>query len=127
MFERFDSDNQQEMIFKLVQNSTGITASLYNSLSFLSHSVSTRSFDLLVLSIPYVRSSLGKRVFSVIGPRLWNSLQGCTGYQVLSGIQPGIRYLVGSSILYLVESHIRYYPVHNHLLPNTAATDFHGI
>ena len=34
---------------------------LYNSLSFLSHSVSTRSSDSLVLSIPYVRSSLGKR------------------------------------------------------------------
>ena len=33
--------------------------------------------DLLIhlfLSIPYVRSSLGKRAFSVIGPRLWNSL-----------------------------------------------------
>ena len=29
---------------------------------------------LIVLSIPYVRSSLGKRAFSVIGPRLWNSL-----------------------------------------------------
>ena len=47
---------------------------LYNSLSFPSHSVTTRSSDSLVLSIPYVRSSLGKRVFSVIGPRLWNSL-----------------------------------------------------
>ena len=47
---------------------------LYNSLSFPSHSVSTRSSDSLVLSIPYVRSSLGKRAFSVIGPRLWNSL-----------------------------------------------------
>ena len=47
---------------------------LYNSLSFLSHSVSTRSSDSLVLSISYVRSSLGKRAFSVIGPRLWNSL-----------------------------------------------------
>ena len=46
----------------------------YNSLSFLSHSVSTRSSDSLVLSIPYVRSSFGKRAFSVIGPRLWNSL-----------------------------------------------------
>ena len=46
----------------------------YNSLSFPSHSVSTRSSDSLVLSIPYVRSSLGKRAFSVIGPRLWNSL-----------------------------------------------------
>ena len=43
---------------------------LYNSLSFPSHSVSTRSSDSLVLSIPYVRSSLGKRAFSVIGPRL---------------------------------------------------------
>ena len=40
----------------------------YNSLSFPSHSVSTRSSDSLVLSIPYDRSSLGKRVFSVIGP-----------------------------------------------------------
>ena len=47
---------------------------LYNSLSFPSHSVSTRSSDSLVLSIPYVRPSLGKRAFSVIGPRLWNSL-----------------------------------------------------
>ena len=47
---------------------------LYNSLSFPSHSVSTRSSGSLVLSIPYVRSSLGKRAFSVIGPRLWNSL-----------------------------------------------------
>ena len=47
---------------------------LYNSLSFPSHTVSTRSSDSLVLSIPYVRSSLGKRAFSVIGPRLWNSL-----------------------------------------------------
>ena len=36
---------------------------LYNSLSFPSHSVSTRSSDSLVLSIPYVRSSLGKRAF----------------------------------------------------------------
>ena len=45
----------------------------YNSLSFPSHSVSTRSSDSLVLSIPYVRSSLGKSAFSVIGPRLWNS------------------------------------------------------
>ena len=41
---------------------------LYNSLSFPSHSVFTRSSDSLVLSIPYVRSSLGKRAFSVIGP-----------------------------------------------------------
>ena len=41
---------------------------LYNSLSFPSHSVSTRSSDSLVLSIPRVRSSLGKRAFSVIGP-----------------------------------------------------------
>ena len=47
---------------------------LYNSLSFPSHSVFARSSDSLVLSIPYVRSSLGKRAFSVIGPRLWNSL-----------------------------------------------------
>ena len=47
---------------------------LYNSFSFPAHSVSTRSSDSLVLSIPYVRSSLGKRAFFVIGLRLWNSL-----------------------------------------------------
>ena len=47
---------------------------LYNSLSFPSHSLSTRSSDSSVLSIPYVRTSLGKRAFSVIAPRLWNSL-----------------------------------------------------
>ena len=41
---------------------------------FLHILFSTRSSDSLVLSIPYVRSSLGKRAFSVIGPRLWNSL-----------------------------------------------------
>ena len=35
---------------------------LYNILSFPSHSVSTRSSDSPVLSIPYVRSSLGKRL-----------------------------------------------------------------
>ena len=34
---------------------------LYNSLSFPSHSLSTRSSDSSVLSIPYVRTSLGKR------------------------------------------------------------------
>ena len=47
---------------------------LYNSLSFPSHSLSTRSSDSSVLSIPYVRTSLGKRAFSVVAPRLWNSL-----------------------------------------------------
>ena len=47
---------------------------LYNSLFFPSHSLSTRSSDSSVLSIPYVRTSLGKRAFSVIAPRLWNSL-----------------------------------------------------
>ena len=47
---------------------------LYNSLSFPSHSLSTRSSDSSVLSIPYVRTSLGKKAFSVIAPRLWNSL-----------------------------------------------------
>ena len=41
---------------------------LYNSLSFPSHSLSTRSSDSSVLSIPYVRTSLGKRAFSVIAP-----------------------------------------------------------
>ena len=47
---------------------------LYNSLSFPSHSVSTRSPDSLVLPFLYVRSSLGKVALSVIGPQLWNSL-----------------------------------------------------
>ena len=47
---------------------------LYNSLSFPSHALSTRSSDSSVLSIPYVRTSLGKRAFSVVAPRLWNSL-----------------------------------------------------
>ena len=36
--------------------------------------LSTRSSDSSVLSIPYVRTSLGKRAFSVVAPRLWNSL-----------------------------------------------------
>ena len=47
---------------------------LYNNLSFPSHSLATRSSDSSVLSIPYVRTSLGKRAFSVFAPRLWNSL-----------------------------------------------------
>ena len=47
---------------------------LYNCLSFPSHSLSTRSSDSSVLSIPYVQTSLGKRAFSVIAPRLWNSI-----------------------------------------------------
>ena len=35
---------------------------------------STRSSDALTLHIPYSRTTLGKRAFSVAGPRLWNSL-----------------------------------------------------
>ena len=35
---------------------------------------STRSSDALTLYIPYSRTTLGKRAFSVAGPRLWNSL-----------------------------------------------------
>jgi Reverse transcriptase (RNA-dependent DNA polymerase) len=35
---------------------------------------STRSLDALCLQIPFARTSLGKRAFSVAGPRLWNSL-----------------------------------------------------
>jgi hypothetical protein len=35
---------------------------------------STRSSSSLTLQIPYARTSLGKRAFSVAGPRLWNSL-----------------------------------------------------
>ena len=42
------------------------------SLSLLTLSI--RSSDSSVLSIPYVRTSLGERTFSVIAPRLWNSL-----------------------------------------------------
>ena len=45
----------------------------YNSLSFSSHSVSTRSSDSLVLSIPYVRSSLDTCHWSGI-QELGNSL-----------------------------------------------------
>ena len=57
---------------------------LYNSLSFPSHSVSTRSSDSLVLSIPYVRSSLGKRAFSVIRGRIVkNELGGSATQQEL--------------------------------------------
>ena len=41
---------------------------------FLLTLCTTRSSDSSVLSIPYVRTSLGKRAFSVIAPRLWNSL-----------------------------------------------------
>ena len=37
-----------------------------------------------VLSIPYVRTSLGKRAFSVIAPRLWNSLPPDTRNSLLS-------------------------------------------
>ena len=56
-------------------------------------------------------------------------------YYSVSGQESGIRYpvsgvkryLVLSGILYLVESHIRYYLVHYQLLPNTAATDLYGI
>ena len=55
---------------------------LYNSLSFPSHSLSTRSSDSSVLSTPYVRTSLGKRAFSVIAPRLWNSLPPDTRYSL---------------------------------------------
>ena len=44
------------------------------SLSFPSHSLSTRSSDSSVLSIPSVQTSLDKRAFFVIAPRLWSSL-----------------------------------------------------
>ena len=67
--------NRLQTLSSHIQNTHKSTNTyLYNSLSFPSHSVSTRSSDSLVLSIPYVRSSLGKRAFSVIGPPLWNSL-----------------------------------------------------
>lgn len=49
---------------------------LYKTLSFPSHSASTRSYDTRVLPMPYVRSSLDKGASSFVGPRLhsWNSL-----------------------------------------------------
>ena len=47
----------------------------YNSRSFPSHSDSTQSFWFTRSNkFQYVRSSLGKRAFFVISPRLWNSL-----------------------------------------------------
>ena len=55
-------------------NKVGLGHKIQSTLFLKSFIVSTRSSDSLVLSIPYVRSSLGKRAFSVIGPRLWNSL-----------------------------------------------------
>ena len=67
--------SNKESITKSVFSHTNQKSTyLYNSLSFPSRSVSTRFSDSFVLSIPYVRSSLGKRAFSVIGPRLRNSL-----------------------------------------------------
>ena len=54
----------------------------------------------------------------------------------ISSIRSGIGYLVGSGILYKmisgiilypVESHIWYYPVHYQLLSNTTGTDLYGI
>ena len=71
----YQTKNRLQNLSSHIQNTNQQPTYLYNSLSFPSHSVSTRSSDSLVLSIPYVRSSLGKRAFSVIGPRLWNSLE----------------------------------------------------
>ena len=61
---------------------------LYNSLSFPSHSLSTRSSDSSFLSIPYVRKSLGKRAFSGIAPRLWNSLPPDTHHSLSVSVSP---------------------------------------
>ena len=65
--------------------------------------VSTRSFDSLnniVLSMPYnFRSSLGKRTFSVIGPRLWNSLPPDTWYPKLV-FSTNIPFLQAQNILF---------------------------
>ena len=68
--------NRLQTLSSHIQNTHKSTTYIFLQycLSFPSHSVSTRSSDSLVLSIPYVRSSLGKRAFSVIGPLLWNSL-----------------------------------------------------
>ena len=52
-----------------IQNTSNSTY-IFNSLSFPSHSLSTRSSDSSVLSIPYVQTSLGKGAYSVIAPRL---------------------------------------------------------
>ena len=64
-----------------IQNTNQQPTYLYNSFS-------TRSSDSLVLSIPYVRSSLGKRAFSVIGPRLWNSLPRSTTLEFTTSWYP---------------------------------------
>ena len=58
-YKRFNISTFHTNTYKTLTNQQ--PTYLYNSLSFPSHSVSTRSSDSLVLSIPYVKSSLGKR------------------------------------------------------------------
>ena len=58
----YQTKNRLQNLSSHIQNTNQQPTDLYNSLSFPSHSVSTRSSNSLVLSIPYVRSSLGKRL-----------------------------------------------------------------
>jgi hypothetical protein len=53
---------------------SGQPSYLRSLLTTQDRSYSTRSSDALTLQIPFARTSLGKRAFSVAGPRLWNSL-----------------------------------------------------
>ena len=47
---------------------------LRSLLTLQSHRHSTRSSDATTLTLSRTRTTLGKRAFSVVGPRLWNSL-----------------------------------------------------
>jgi exonuclease III len=46
-------------------------------LTYQNHRYSTRSLDNPTLFVPETRTVLGRRAFSVAGPRLWNSLPPC--------------------------------------------------
>ena len=59
--------------FNNTQNITLTSKHNFAIVLFLSHFLSTRSSDSSVLSVPYVRTSLGKRAFSVIILKLRNS------------------------------------------------------
>ena len=63
------------------------------------------------------------RIFGIIRYPAKIQVSGWIRYPIPSTKQ----YPVLSGILYPVESHTRYYPVHYQLLSNTAATDFYGI
>ena len=74
----YQTKNRLQNLPSHIQNTCKLTTYIHiftiPCLSFPTNSVSTRSSDSLVFSILFVRSSLGRRAFSVIGSRLWNSL-----------------------------------------------------